>query len=335
MDKNYPDENAKGQVSPPATKRKPLSKAAKERRRIKKLQRQYPTGKFSQIGSDPEPGFPDLPPEANAYILNELRRTLRSGRTAYGKNMAKSVMKVFGRLPSDEPAELENWINWLCRNREELISGKYSPSKLNDASQDPEASRAVLDEGSSLKSEFSDMHNQRSDLGKAPENLAINDEAPLPKGQNSLPDQDHDQMKNNLTEGEEVKRFEDVPTPTATQDRGAATLDKVSKEPSYQPANYAPSDSAVQPHIEYVEHATNGSVAKMPDKFDFYFKKDGAGKANKFFGSIRFNESLEQVLENAGALASDKAAVDEVLNRGPTERAYLIKAMRELQVPLP
>ena len=142
-------------------------------------------------------------------------------------------------------------------------------------------------------------------------------------------------MKNNLTEGEEVKRFEDVPTPTATQDRGAATLDKVSKEPSYQPANYAPSDSAVQPHIEYVEHATNGSVAKMPDKFDFYFKKDGAGKANKFFGSIRFNESLEQVLENAHALASDKVAVEEVLDRGPTERAYLIKAMRDLQVPLP
>ena len=69
MDKNYPDENAKGQVSPPATKRKPLSKAAKERRRIKKLQRQYPTGKFSQIGSDPEPGFPNLPPEAKPQAI--------------------------------------------------------------------------------------------------------------------------------------------------------------------------------------------------------------------------------------------------------------------------
>ena len=335
MDKNYLDENAKGQVSQPATKRKSLSKAAKERRRIKKLQLQYPTGNFSQIGSDPEPDFPDLSPETNAYILNELRRTLRSGKTAYGKNMTKDVMAIFGRLPNNEPAELENWINWLCRNREELISGKYAPGKFNGASQEPKGSRAPPNDGNSLPSALSDMHDQLSDLGKAPENLAITDEAPLPKGQNSLPDQDHDQMKNNLTEGEEVKRFEDVPTPTATQDRGAATLDKVSKEPSYQPANYAPSDSAVQPHIEYVEHATNGSVAKMPDKFDFYFKKEDADKANKFFGSIRFNESLEQVLENAGALASDKAAVDEVLNRGPTERAYLIKAMRELQVPLP
>ena len=335
MDKNYLDENAKGQVSSPATKRKPLSKAAKERRRIKKLQLQYPTGNFSQIGSDPEPDFPDLSPETNAYILNELRRTLRSGKTAYGKNMTKDVMAIFGRLPNNEPAELENWINWLCRNREELISGKYAPGKFNGASQEPEGSSAPQNDGNSLPSALSDMHDQLSDLGKAPENLAITDEAPLPKGPNSLPDQDHDQMKNNLTEGEEVKRFEDVPTPTATQDRGSETLYEAPKEIPSQVATHGPIDSADQPHIKKVEDAVHGSVAKMPEKFDFYFKKEDADKANKFFGSILYDKSFEQVLENAHALASDKVAVEEVLDRGPTERAYLIKAMRDLQVPLP
>ena len=335
MDKHYPDENAKGQVSPRATKRKPLSKAAKERRRIKKLQRQYPTGKFSRIGSDPEPGFPSMSPEASAYLFNELRRKFRSGKTAYGKHMAKSFMKIFGSLPNNEPAELENWINWLCRNREELISGKYSSGKQKDAAQDPEASNAVLNEGSLPTSASSDMHDQLSDLGQAPENLATTDETLHPQGQNSLSDQGHDQMKNNLTEAEEVKRFEEDTTPTATQDRRSETFYAAPKEIPNQVARHASGDPADQPQINNVGDAVHGSVAKMPDKFDFYFKKEGAGKANKFFGSIRFNESLEQVLENARALASDEAAVNEVSNRGPTERAYLIKAMRDLQVPLP
>ena len=335
MDKNYLDENAKGQVSQPATKRKSLSKAAKERRRIKKLQLQYPTGNFSQIGSDPEPDFPDLSPETNAYILNELRRTLRSGKTAYGKNMTKDVMAIFGRLPNNEPAELENWINWLCRNREELISGKYAPGKFNGASQEPEGSSAPQNDGNSLPSALSDMHDQLSDLGKAPENLAITDEAPPPKGQNSLPDQDHDQMKNNLTEGEEVKRFEDVPRPTATQDRGSETLYEAPKEIPNQVASHVPSDSAGQSNIDIVNDGAILGVPKIPEKPDFFPQKKGAFKANSFFYKIHDNDSLEQIREKAVVLASDKAAVEEVLDRGPTERAYLIKAMRDLQVPLP
>lgn len=264
MDKNYPDENAKGQVSPPANKRKPLSKAAKERRRIKKLQRQYPTGKFSQIGSDPEPGFPNLSPEASAYLFNELRRKFRSGKTAYGKHMAKSFMKIFGSLPNNEPAELENWINWLCRNREELISGKYSSGKQKDAAQESDPSSAGPDYGNSLPSAISDKHDQLSDLGKAPENLVTTDEALHPQGQNSLPDQDHDQMQNNLTEAEEVKRFEDDPTPTATQDRGSETFYAAPNEIPNQIARHASGDPADQPQINNVGDAVHGSVANGP-----------------------------------------------------------------------
>ncbi|MEH6756946.1 MAG: hypothetical protein V7676_05500 [Parasphingorhabdus sp.] len=335
MDKNYLNENAKSQVSPPATKRKPLSKAAKERRRIKKLQRQYPTGKFSQIGSDPEPSFPDLAPEANAYILNELRRTLRSGKTAYGKNMTKDVMAIFGRLPNNEPAELENWINWLCRNREELISGKYSPGKLNGAAQGNEGSSAGPDDGNSLPSALSDMYDPLPDLGNATKNLTLTDDAPTPIGANGSPGQDHDQMKKNLTEVEEVKPSEGDPMPTVVQDHGLETFCEAPGDIPNQVARHASGDLADQPHIKKVEAAVDGSVAKIPDKFDFYFKKQDAVKANRFFGSILFNDSLEKVLENALALASDKAAVDEVLTRGPKEREYLITAMRDLQVPLP
>lgn len=335
MDKNNLNEDAEDRIARLATKKKPLSNAAKKRRRIKKLQRQYPTGNFYQIGSDPEPSFPDLLPEANAYLVNELRRKFRSGKTSYGKHMAKNVMKIFGRMPSNELAELENWINWLCRNREELTSGKYSPSKLNDAAQSSTVSSAVLDEGSSPTSASSDIHSLLSDLGNASEHMAITGEATIPMGKNSLPGQGHDQMKNNLTEVEEVKRSEDDSLPTVIQDRGSETFYEAPDDIPNQVARHASSDPADQPYTENVADAAHGSVAKMPDNFEFRFKMDGAVKANKFFGSILFGDSLEKVIENALALASDKDAVDEVLSRGPIERDYLTKAMRDLQVPLP
>lgn len=336
MDKSNPDENAASKFPNPVIKRKPLSKAAIERRRIKRLQRQFPTGDFSQTGSDPEPGRPNnLSTNAKAYILDELRRRLRSGKKAYGKHMTKDVMKIFGRLPNNEPGDLENWINWLCRNREELISGKYSPSKLNDASQDSEASSVVLDPGSSLTSASSAMHNQLSDLGDATEHLPITDEAPIPMGKNSLPGQNHDKMRNNLTEDEEVKRFEGGPTPAATQDRRSETLYEAPKELPNQVASHRPSDSAGQSNINIVNDGAILGGPKIPDKPDFFPQKKGAFKANSFFYKIHDNDSLEQIREKAVVLASDKAAVEEVLNRGPTERAYLMNAMRDLQVPLP
>jgi|TARA_R110002049_G_scaffold199766_14_gene370240 hypothetical protein len=333
MDKNNPDENAAGKFSKPAIKRKPLSKAAIERRRIKRLQRQFPTGDFSQTGSDPEPGRPNnLSTNAKAYILDELRRRLRSGKKAYGKHMTKDVMKIFGCLPNNEPADLENWINWLCRNREELISGKYAPGTLNGASHDPEGTSAEPEDEKPI---FSEPHKQLPEIGNVANQSATTNEVFPLKGEHGSSFEDQNQLPNNLAEAEVIKRLPGDPMPTANHDHGLAPSFEVPKEIPNQVARHASGGSAGQPHIKNVADAAHGSVAKMPDKFDFYFKKDGAGKANKFFGSIRFNESLEQVLENARALASDKAAIDEVLNRGPKEREYLIKAMRDLQVPLP
>ena len=332
MDKNNLNENAEGQGSPPAAKRQPLSKAAKERRRIKKLQRQYPTGKFSQIGSDPEPGFPNLAPEANAYVLNELRRTLRSGKTAYGKNMTKNVMAIFGDLSNDNRSILENWINWLCRNREELISGKYGPGNLNGASHDPKGTRTEPEDEKSI---FSEPHKQLSEIGSVPNQSATTDEVFPLKGEPGSSFEDQNQSPNNLAQAEEIERLAGDPMPKVNHDRGLAPSLGVPRKIPSLGSDHASGDCADQPHIKNVEDTAHGSVGKIPDSFDFRFKMDGAGKANKFFGSILFGDSLEKVRENARALASDKVAVEEVLNRGPEQRAYLVKAMRDLQVPLP
>ena len=327
----------KGQVKGRGAVRKPLTEAEKERRRLAKLRKTYPDADFSQLGSDPEPSVPDsFPPSARDYIIKELRRKSRSGKKAYGKHMSKKVIGAFGHLSDTKPEDIEGWINWICRNRQELISGKYAPSNFNNKTQPLKSNVAPSPHSEPQKSEVDGRTDQPSTINEIP---AIEPRITVPHSQTIAGIDTSLQLENSVDHEMDNELAAAVgarePLPPTIENGGMEASNKVADELSAQPKRHIDGPSIGQPNAETVEGTAFKSAPNMPDKPSFKFMKEGTDKANKFFSSIYFDKSLEVIRANARDLSSDKQAVDEVFNRGPIERDYLTKAMHDLQVPLP
>jgi len=345
MEKDNLEGNDKGHVEGRSDGRKPLTKAEKERRRLARLRKTYPDADFSQLGSDPEPSIPDsFPQSARDFIFKELRRKSRSGKKAYGKHLAKKVIGAFGHLSDTKPEDIEGWINWICRNRQELISGKYAPSNfnrktqpsVNRKTQPSECNAAPLAHSEPQKSEIEARTDQPSAIDRKQfeePTIALSHSETMVGIDTSL------QLENSVDHEMDNEPAAAVgasePLPPTIENGGMEASNKAADELSAQPRRHIDSPSIVQPNAEFVEGTAFRSAPIMPVKPSFKFMKDGTDKANKFFSSIYFDKSLEVIRANARDLSSDKQAVDEVFNRGPIEREYLIKAMRDLQVPLP
>jgi len=107
-----------------------LSKAERERRRVRRMQRQFADANFAQVGCDPEPPTPPtIPRNLREYCLSEIRYRVRQNRKCYGAHLAERAEKAFGPLRLTDRKALESWINWLVRNRIELMTGgRYAVS---------------------------------------------------------------------------------------------------------------------------------------------------------------------------------------------------------------
>ena len=105
--------------------RNSLSKAEKRRREQRKKTKKYPSADFSKTGPDPEPALPfEISADVVAYTLEELRRAVRNGKKIYGARLCDTLQHAFGLLKAADAKRVTNSINWLVRNRHELIVGK-------------------------------------------------------------------------------------------------------------------------------------------------------------------------------------------------------------------
>ena len=329
--------NDKGQSKDHTSGRKPLTEAEKKRRRLAKLRKTYPDADFSQLGSDPEPSVPDsFPQSARDFIVRELRRKSRSGKKAYGKHMAKKVIGAFGHLSDTKPEDIEGWINWICRNRQELISGKYAPSNFNNKSQPLKSNVAPSPHSEPQKSAVDRRTDQPSPINEIP---ASEPRITVPHSETIAGIDTSLQLENSVNQELDDEPAAAVtasePLPPTIEYAGMDASNKAADKLSPQPGRQIDGPSIGQPNAETVEGTAFGSAPNLPDKPSFKFMKDGADKANRFFSSIYFDKSLEVIRANARHLSSDKQALDEVFNRGLIEGDYLTKSMRDLQVPLP
>lgn len=323
------DENNK------STRRKPLSKAEKRCRQNRKLARKYPNADFAQVGSDPEPAIPaQVPAEAFAYLIDELRRACRSSKQVYGAHLTDKLQRVFGPIDPSNETRMVNWINWLGRNRQELIFGKYAPGYVpvdrTGAQFDPTVSSGTL-------------NDTPSTINRA-DKLPLHPHAPTPEANRT--------HRSSLVAGHQETSAStgssDVavaPSPPVNQasnpvelEPGTAVGDKDVQHGA--PASSKPlADKAGPPRLPPAQNdmseGVTSSSPQMPAKAPFFGQKEGAFKANRLFGKIYHRKPLSEIIELAATLAADEEAFNEVLNRGPTERAYLLQAMHDLGVPLP
>jgi hypothetical protein len=119
--------------------RNTLSKAEKRRREQRKKIRKYPGADFSKTDPDPEPELPvEISTYVVAYILEELRRAVRNRKKIYGARLCETLQHSFGMLKAADAKRVTDWINWLVRNRHELIVGKYRPGFIYERPSAPE-----------------------------------------------------------------------------------------------------------------------------------------------------------------------------------------------------
>lgn len=307
-----------------------LSKAEKGRREQRKKIKKYPEADFSNIGPDPEPTFPvEIPAYVVAYILEELRRAVRNRKSIYGARLCDTLQAAFGLFKVAEAKCVTDWINWLVRNRHELIAGKYGPGFIYEGPPAPEPGAGKT------PTQASALPQAKVDMG----GKALERDLPAPVSSEDVLEKAGQPQSFDLPNGRSGTTPPVQSPRQLDRHEALAAAPRDSMHSEVDEARDLTTDSAHLPAPDPKSNSTleaaSNAVPKMPAKPTFRFRQYGAQKANRFLGGIHFNEPLEKVRQHAKELAADQNDLDEVMNRGPSEQEYIRQAMRDLAVDLP
>ena len=310
--------------------RNSLSKAEKRRREQRKKIKKYPSADFSKTGPDPEPALPiEISADVVAYILEELRRAVRNRKKIYGARLCDTLQHAFGLLKAADAKRVTDWINWLVRNRHELIVGKYRPGFSYEG---PSVAEPASKESPTQSSALSQTE---TGIG----GNALDRELPfpvLPKDVLEAVSQPQSLVSlggrsgttSHVQSPEQLDRPEvRAAAPSDHAQSGEAAAHDLATDSMHLAASARESNITIK--------AASNAAPKMPAKPTFRFRQDGAQKANRFLGAIYFNEPLEKVREHAIELAADQNALNDAMNRGSSVREFILQAMQDLAVDLP
>lgn len=327
-----------------------LTQPEKDRRLKRRLRQQFASSENSLSFSEVERRCPpDIDPKLLQYGIQEVRRRLRassnvaSGRKGiYGGNIARGAESYVGVLPDAHRRFFVDWVNWLVLHRVELTSGRYAP-RLAEAAID-----AMIAAGGA-----------RGQAAASPQPPAMPVRQPPPPAPETM-----SSAEDKKAEDEQVDALpDDVPHSVADEKEALVAVQAGTNAQQIQ-TDRAPSPEPFEVTTDVrgsAESAGDGGVAisgsvhdceaidsrqqglplagarapLTPPKMRFTFKKEGQAKANAFFGSIVFGESIDRIVAKGRILAADVKAVRAVQQRGPEESEYLAKAMADLGIDLP
>lgn len=311
-------------------KRNSLSNAEKRRREQRKKIKNYPGADFSKTGPDPEPALPvEISVYVVAYILEELRRAVRNRKKIYGARLCVTLQQAFGLLKAADAKRLADWINWLVRNRHELIVGKYRPGFIYEG---PTAPESAAKKSPTLSSALS---RREVDIG----GNVLERDLPSPVSSEDLLEAASQSQRiaslggrSGTTPPVQSPNQLDRPEVRAAAPKdhvhsGVTALQDLATESMHPAASARKSNTTI--------NTASNAVPKMPAKPNFRFRQNGAQKANRFLGAIYFNEPLEKVRQHAKELAADQNAFNDAMNRGSSVQEFILQAMQDLAVDLP
>ena len=327
---------------PKSDNKRQLTPAEKRHRRQRQLFKRYAFEGQSDIERKCPAG---IDPQLLRFGVDEVRFQLRSGsKGVYGAHVAKSAETIFGTLDADHRQFFVIWINWLVRNRTDLTTGRYAAKLLDKTIAAMVASNGPSDP---LRSAVRESAPGLEDLTESGVSATPGRQAdPLPPVHESAGKTPWDRPERFAGSR---RRPDTGPSDIEVDNKlgGPSVAEPDSFAPPYDSGEGIGEDHRPRPGGGGGQQDNVGAQSqeglpfdadpgpKRPAKFDFKFTRDGESEANAFFGSIFYNNPIENILANARTLAQNINAVRKVQARGQTEAKYLAQAMADLGVELP